>query len=559
MVESNVNLSYRQANPRNGNESFLLRFEDSLGQAACVLVDSGQGVDVDDLLGEDDYLAAIVLTHAHADHYRSIGRNLCDGAPIFTSEGTAEILETTLSDAENYTDAVNDVDAILDAVEPLDGWESPIEGLRLTPIPTGHAPGAAAFLFQFDGGDGPETILATGDWTREQAAGYPGFDTSLLPDVGAVFLTGAANGSYDDSLTESIAKICERAHAGSPVLATATGLNGIKYGYLLGHFADQFNHPLQVTLAGQVAKLYDDLDYSVPNLETVPEFSDPSTLISPETVTIAGPEEPTEGSSGALFDVVRNDPTATLVQVRSSGGDSVPSTTCSAYDFEVVAHPPDDEIDAMVESLDPMQVIVTHQHRGAASRFKERYNSFVWANSNPRAYTLFKDGEWKAPPWMSEEGIAHAYRTDSSEPTRQLSDATDRSGALTIPSCERTDNVDLAAEGLDIDSLDEQFRRPDAKTRSDDSQNGQHSSAPTNESSTEVDRSRPDSPSRSSQDSGSIASLMDSIEAKTKGETASARVVDAGDGITLIWLNEDIDLQDGDEVEVVVQQIVKND
>jgi putative mRNA 3-end processing factor len=156
-----MSVSYQHANPYDGNESFLLRFEQEMGQTACVLVDA------DDLLDDDEHLTAILLTHAHSDHYQSLAANLRDGAHIYTTEATARALGSVLSEAEQYADDnFGETDAVLDALEPIDDWESPVEGLRIAPIPVGHTPGAAGFVLQFEGDDGRETILATGDWTR---------------------------------------------------------------------------------------------------------------------------------------------------------------------------------------------------------------------------------------------------------------------------------------------------------------------------------------------------------------------------------------------------------
>ena len=72
-----MNVSYQHANPYDGNESFLLRFEQEMGQTACILVDAGAGVDIDDLLGDDKYLTAVLLTHAHSDHTTSPSPRTC--------------------------------------------------------------------------------------------------------------------------------------------------------------------------------------------------------------------------------------------------------------------------------------------------------------------------------------------------------------------------------------------------------------------------------------------------------------------------------------------------
>jgi len=51
---------------------FLLRFGTGGAETACILVDAGDGVDLDSLLSPSDKLVAICLTHAHVDHYAEL-------------------------------------------------------------------------------------------------------------------------------------------------------------------------------------------------------------------------------------------------------------------------------------------------------------------------------------------------------------------------------------------------------------------------------------------------------------------------------------------------------
>ncbi|MCH7661576.1 MAG: MBL fold metallo-hydrolase, partial [Euryarchaeota archaeon] len=89
-----MNIGFRNANPRHGDESYYITIEDGIdGQRACLLVDSGPGVRVERDLGSDEYLAGILLTHAHLDHYRTLGENVRDGAKIHTSPSTAAIVD----------------------------------------------------------------------------------------------------------------------------------------------------------------------------------------------------------------------------------------------------------------------------------------------------------------------------------------------------------------------------------------------------------------------------------------------------------------------------------
>ena len=552
-----MNASYQHANPYDGNESFLLRFEQEMGQTACILVDAGAGVDVDGLLGDDEYLTAVLLTHAHSDHYQSLAANLRDGASIYTTEATARILGTVLSEAQQYADDdFGETDAVLDALEPIDDWESPVEGLRIAPIPVGHTSGAAGFVLQFEGDDGRETILATGDWTRHRAAGYAGFDTPLPVDVGAIFLTGATNDSYEESLTESVETICERAYAGSPVLVSASGLTSVQYAYLLGNLTEQLERALSITLVGHAAKLYEDLDYDVPNVKTVTEYADPSEVLGPETVTIAGPEVPTEGSSGRLFTEIREDPNATLVQVVAGGDTPIPSARCTTSEFEVIAHPTETGADAVVKDLDPTQVVVTHQRRGAARRFRDRYDSFVWATSDKDEYVLHEDGEWVAPPWMTAEGISYVHAGNGSGQGALLGGVFNiEDEELPLPSCERVEgDVDLAAEGLDMDALEQQLRlsstvesEPDEATATADEP------TPTANDVSAPDDGIPTDEPLDEESAEPILSRLDAIEAKLGGVTVPARVVDAGDGVTLLRLLREVDVEHSQTVEVTIR------
>jgi putative mRNA 3-end processing factor len=550
-----MNVSYQHANPYAGNESFLLRFDPdgSQTQTACVLVDAGQNVEVDELLADDEYLTAIVLTHAHSDHYQSLAANLRDGAPIYTSEGTARILESVLNEAQRHTGNINDTGAVLNALEPLDGWESPVEGLRIAPVPAGHTPGAAGFVLQFESDSERKTILATGDWTWERAAGYPGFDAALPVDVGAVFLTAATNDAYETSLTESVGTICERASAGSPVLLSASGLTGVQYAYLLGHLARELSQPLSIILVGQAAKLYGDLDYDVPNVEAVREFDDPDVVLGPETVTVAGPEVPTEGSSGRLFGEIRDDPNATLVQAVAAGNALVPSAQCTTHDFEVVAHPTEVEIDTLVEDLDPAQVVITHQRERAGNRYKDKYNSFVWATDDESEYTIYEDSRWVAPPWMTTESIAYVNRGNDSDGSAWLGETfAGPEEEIPLPACERREEVDLVAEGLDMDILEQRLRPSQPPEQQPDEQRASEETARADETVTS-DANVSETEALPAESVAAITNRLDAIESQLDGTTFPAQVVDAGDGVTLLRVFGELDREYSQTVEVTIR------
>ena len=87
--------------------------QQELSQTACILVDAGQNVD------DDDHLTTVLLTYAHSVT-TSPAENLCDGAPIYTTEATARVLGPVLSEAQQYAACdFGDADAVLNALRGL--------------------------------------------------------------------------------------------------------------------------------------------------------------------------------------------------------------------------------------------------------------------------------------------------------------------------------------------------------------------------------------------------------------------------------------------------------
>jgi putative mRNA 3-end processing factor len=142
-----VRLSFQHANPDHGNESFLLRFGTDSAETQCVLVDAGVGVDIDALLKPTDRLAAICLTHAHLDHYSALADVYRDGTQILASPATATVLSDVFDVAAAEYD-INISDAVTAAIEPVTDWTDICPDVAVHPVPAGHVPGAAGFLFR---------------------------------------------------------------------------------------------------------------------------------------------------------------------------------------------------------------------------------------------------------------------------------------------------------------------------------------------------------------------------------------------------------------------------
>lgn len=549
-----MRVSYQHANPYHGNESFLLRFHEDGDQTNCVLVDAGDGVDVEELLGDGEYLTAVLLTHAHSDHYQTLAANVRDGASVYTAPGTAAVLDTVLSEGERNHD-LGGGEVVSDALEPIEEWEPITGAVAVRPVPAGHAPGAAGFLIKFEDGIDTHHLLATGDFTRRRAGGYPGFQTALPVDIGCMFVTGSTNDSFADALTESVGTAAKRAREGASVLVTADGLTSVQYAYLLGHLGERFDRSVPITLVGHAAKLYADLGYDVPNVEGVPEYDDPRELLAPESVAIAGPDVPTEGSASRLFDVIKDDSNAVLVQVVSGGSTPVASAGCTVYDYELSNHPTEAEVDDVVETLFPMQVVVTHQSQWASRPYKDKYDSFVWTtDGNTDERDIYGDGRWLHPPWLKEWTVRDIRAKHRTTVGPERTDS--------FPALERATDPDFVAEGLDVDGVSERLHlsadtRPTATDSTMAERESDDTIEPTNPTETAATTEAvADSTSTSAATEptlSAVLSRLDAIETAVSPKTFSARVVDAGDGVTLLRLPEDVALQHGHEVEVAIR------
>lgn len=439
-----MQISFHHANPAAGNESFLLRFDRDTDETPCVLVDAGHGVDLDALLTPDDRLVAICLTHAHLDHYAEIAAAHRDGVPILTTPATAALLGDVFDVAGAEYD-VETTSAVTDAITPIEDWTEVAAELEVHPVPAGHVPGAAGFLVRVADGDQSHHLLATGDFTRRSAAGFPGFDAAGFVDVDALFLTGATNDGFEDALTDALGTALEHAHGGAPTLVTTSGLVGVHAAYLLSALGDEFDLRVPIRVVGQVAKLYDALEYNCRGVESVPYFMDTDECLEPGMITIAGPEIPTERSSGRLFGVLKENSNACVVQLVGSGEDPLTTGACTIHDYKLINHPTRETLVDVHDAIDPTQTVITHSHGGAQSEFND-LSSVVWGAGDTDEYTLFDGRSWRLPPWMP----GHSVSQHGGRSVQQLAGA-DLLASFSVPGLDRHDKPDLEAEGVDVD------------------------------------------------------------------------------------------------------------
>lgn len=553
LLDSDMHISYQHANPFTGRESVVLRIDGLLpDQTVCILIDAGEGVGIDDLLDEDEdeYLTAICLTHAHLDHYKTLGENLRDGAPIYAASDTGAILEDVIDAGDDFDDRQT-TETILDRLTTIDGWTTIVDGLRVRPVPAGHTPGAAGILLSVEDGNEQRTILATGDFTMRRAAGYPGFEPDLPVNVDVLLLNAAASADVETKLTETVAKLTDRARAGSTVLGTASGLTGLHLAYLLGHLADQHDTGVPVTLVGHAATLADRLDYDIPYVSTRPEFTDPASVLDSGSITIAGPEVPSrEGPKSAdrLFAAIDDDPGATLVQVLSGTDSPIRTAGCTIHDEFLSNHPSRETIDALVDQLTPVHVVVLHQKGPAADRYKDKFASYVWVTDDQTRHTLLDDRGWTPPPWvssMTRQRVEHSSAKTSHQIGDELGDTDDE---LLFPSVDRHSDADLAAEGLDVEAIMQ--HAPTITASSQDDAPHERTVAAASEVPEEERTNEEAVPADTSLER--ILDRLDQLEATVRERRYPARVLDSRDGVTILRVDEELqDIDTGDTVDVV--------
>ncbi|WP_158294419.1 MBL fold metallo-hydrolase [Halorubrum sp. SD690R] len=457
-----MDLSYHHANPHGGNESFLLRFQFANADSpTTILVDAGAELELDRILNRNEMIDAVCLTHAHSDHYQSLDQCIDADTSVYTSPATAQIIGDVLDIAAQQPGVKAD-DSLASAIEPVDGWTSVGSEVAFHPVPAGHVPGAVGYLFRFEKDQGVDTgyILATGDFTLTRAGGYPEFPLDSIQDVDVLFLTVATSSNFSSELSEALGIALQQAHSGMQTLVTTSGIVGVHVAYLLGALIERFELGVRVRVVGQAAKLYERLEYEADAVRPVPEFSHTDEALGRGIITIAGPDVPSERSSGRLYGVLRDQPDACVVQLIGSGQSPIRSGQCTVHDFRIVNHPEYDALESVHESANPQHTVITHTHRGAGNQFNH-LNSNVWSPSDSGEYTLYANGQWRAPPWAPNGG-----RTPTQATTQSVGalTETDLFSDVDLPSLSRSPTVDLPAEGIDIEHVKQVLAQETAYT-----------------------------------------------------------------------------------------------
>lgn len=453
-----MNVSYQHVNPAASHDATLLTITPEDDPPARFLIDAGEDVSPQAYLSSDESLDGVFLTHAHRDHYASLSQALQDDTPLYTSEPTASILQQVYTEADRYQD-LGDPETVEAALTPIDGWTELTDDVAVLPVPAGHTPGAVGYLFRVDdlaANDETVTILATGDFTTHPVAGYPGLTIPDSIDLDIIIANAGTSDEFTDNLVDAVDTTLERALGGATTLIAASGFTGVHAAYLLGHLLEEIGRSLPITVVGQAAKHYNALEYDVPNVTARPQFSDTTDVMQAGGITIAGPEAPTQGSTSRLFGTIRDDPDSVFVQLSTSSADPVEDAACATHYYTLPPHPSADEFVDLIQEYLPRHLILKHVPVSEASDIGDRFdNLFRWTNKDTRSHTLYDDGNWIAPPWITDNSESLIRRRNYKESDPRI--PIDRSVAdLPADAITRSD-PDLEAEGVPVALVDQRF------------------------------------------------------------------------------------------------------
>ena len=405
-----MQISFHHTNPAAGHESTLLKIHPYDSDPYWYLIDAGESVTPAAFMGAEETLDGVFLTHAHSDHYESLGSVLsaATDTPLFTSPGTAAIIEQVYAEADTHRDLGN-AEEITTSLTPVDSWTSLTDEVDILPIPAGHTPGAAAFLFRIDDlsrNNETITLLATGDFTTQSVAGYPGISVPADVQIDIMIANAPTSDDFNTNLETAISTIFERSLAGSTTLVAGSALTGIHIAYLLNQVLANADRELPINLVGHGAKLYEALGYDLPFVTTHEQFDHTDDVLTPGGITIAGPETPDSGSTQRLFGVIKNDPDAVFAQLSTAGLDGISSISCTTHQFKLANHPTETQFINWVEQYLPRHLILKHVPPTATKTITASFDSLLhWENDDTNEHRLYDDGDFLGPAWMSEASV----------------------------------------------------------------------------------------------------------------------------------------------------------
>ncbi|MFB6283788.1 MAG: MBL fold metallo-hydrolase [Halobacteria archaeon] len=388
-----MQIKFQKINPRSGDESVLIKVvTDGYQDNPCILIDSGKNVDATKHINDNEYLAAILLTHPHIDHYLTIDKNLQDGARIHTSKQTKQILKHSF----DKNPELNSKNHILEKIQTVEDWSQITPEIEVKPIPAGHAPGAVSYYIDING----ERILSTGDFSFESMGGWPGFpQIHEIPEIDALFVnTVSSENPGGGGFTKPVEKILDMAISGSDTVVAANTTNCLTVTYLLGKLIQLKNLGLSVCVAGTPASLYQEFGYQLDKVEAVEEFGHPSDLLDSYDIVVASGPTLKHGSSARIFEEVKSDSTSFVAQILAGDSREVGQTQCTFSRFRPDTHADFPDVCRLVDEVKPMHAVVMH---GDHKPVEDVEDVFVWSEDTSNKHVLYTDRDgWKPMPWL---------------------------------------------------------------------------------------------------------------------------------------------------------------
>lgn len=444
-----MNLSYQCANPTTQDSSFVLRFHLNSGKNPVVLVDSGPGVDLSNLLNDDDYLAGVLLTHLHQDHYISLPENIKRGTRIFTSEINRTILQNVLvnyAPKHSQTPTEWATASLFKDIQVPSDWEEITEEIHVRRIPVGHAFGATGFVIRFRENNDWQHIVISGDVSFDSVAGMPPA-TDILPiEPTVLFVNTPENGvESENNLTEILNSILESRDNNCTLVATSS-LTSIQFALIVAKIAEQYDESLQATLVGLAGGMFEALDYTNPHIETYPHPDEIESLTKPGHILFAGSENLKVGYSAQIHQRLSRIGGETFQLLGWDNKHNPQNQTEAVTTFQYSQHATERELADYVRALGPIHTILGH---GGYERLKSQLRDcFVWESGNTRDPRLLYSSTkgWHGPPWLDSgvvdtilqkatQRASHGYRRTAPWPTigQQV--------------------IDLKQEGVNVNSL----------------------------------------------------------------------------------------------------------
>jgi putative mRNA 3-end processing factor len=401
-----MNLSYQAVNPDSGDCSFLLRFQTQGGENPTILVDPGKGVDVSNQLRPGDYLAGVLLTHLHRDHYSSLPENVHAGTRIYTSAINRTLLEDVFVDCDHVDQPTAGEWATagsFDTIQTPSTWTRITDEIHVRLLPVGHAFGATGFAVRFPGEMHQKHIMITGDLSLNNVAGMPGAPTNIpfQPDV--LFANAPKNAlSQENAVTDILGEILKQ-RQDSCVLVGASSLVSIQFALLLDKILQAATESFDIVLVGLAAAIHEALDFET-GIRTYPQPSEVESLAKPGTVLFAGAENLEAGYAEQIHHYL-SQVGGTTLQVVGHERSEEQRQRNSTIAYQYSQHPTEGELLKYITRLDPIHVIFGH---GGSDELSGRVRDCItWQSKGDTSdRALYTDGDgWVGPPWLSQSAV----------------------------------------------------------------------------------------------------------------------------------------------------------